>query len=87
MNSHDRRIVNRMWPHSVYLYDDLAEECFAWLEKTFGSCSFKRRAMPRWCWKPDMVQGHSFTMLRQGVALYFRRKEDYAWFMLKWDGQ
>lgn len=85
MNSHERRAANRMWPHYVYLYNELAEECFPWLEENFGSCSFKRRRMPRWCWKPDMGQGPSFTMMQHGIEIYFRKKEDYAWFMLRWN--
>ena len=85
MNSRDRRTVNRLWPHSTYLYNDLVEECFPWLEENFGSCSFKRRGMPRWCWRPDMGPGPSFTMMQHGVELHFRKKEDYAWFMLKWN--
>lgn len=86
MNSHDRRTTNRYWPHGVYVYNDLADECFEWLHKNFGSCSFKRRKTPRWCWRPDMVPvGTNFTMKQQGVEVFFRKKEDYAWFMLKWN--
>lgn len=85
MNSHDRRIVNRMWPYGIYLYNNLAEECFPWLNKNFGSCSFKRRAMPRWCWKPDMGQGPSFTVIRHGVEVFFRKERDYLAFLLRWD--
>ena len=85
MNSRDRRTINRLWPHSIYLYNDLVEECFPWLEENFGSCSFKRRGMPRWCWKPNMVPGPNFTVYREGIELHFRRKEDYSWFLLRWN--
>jgi hypothetical protein len=85
MNSHQRRTSNRFWLHYAYLYNDQVEECFMWLHKNFGSCSFKTRRMPRWCWCPDLGQGPSFTMMRHGVEIYFRKKEDYAWFMLKWN--
>jgi hypothetical protein len=85
MNSHDRRVTNRYWAHGVYVYDYIADECFEWLNHNFGSCSFKRRYMPRWCWRPDMVPGPNFSVYREGVEIFFHKKEDYAWFMLKWN--
>ena len=85
MNSHERRTTERRWPHCVFVNNILAEECFPWMEENFGSSSFKRRRMPRWCWRPDMGQGPGFTIMRHGVEIYFRRKEDYTWFLLKWE--
>ena len=85
MNSHQRRTNNRFWAHGVYLHNDQTEECFLWLHNNFGSCKFRTRRLPRWCWRPDMGQGPSFTVMRHGVEIYFRKKEDYAWFMLKWN--
>ena len=87
MNSHDRRVTERRWPHCVYLHegDGFVEDCFEWLHKNFGSCRWVGRNNPRWCWRPDMGQGPGFTIMRHGVEVFFRKKEDYAWFMLKWE--
>ena len=85
MNSRDRRTVDRLWPHGIYLENDLADECFPWLKKNFGSCSFKRRRMPRWCWRPDMLPGPNFTMYQGGVSLYLRKERDYLAFLLRWN--
>ena len=86
MNSRDRRSVERAWPHCLYLHDNdgFVEDCFDWLHKNFGSCRWVGKRNPRWCWRPDMVGGPSFTAYRQGVSVYFRKEKDYLAFLLKW---
>lgn len=87
MNSRDRRGVERAWPHSVYLhnYDSLIEDCFAWLNTNYGSCRWRGKHNPRWCWRTDWEPGLNFTQLCAGVSVHFRRERDYAWFMLRWN--
>ena len=87
MNSHDRRVTERYWPHTINVsYDDDREyEIFEWLNKNFGSCSFKRRSTPRWCWRPNYVDVGNFAMAAVGTQLHFRKEKDYMAFLLKWD--
>lgn len=85
MNSHERRIVNRYWGHSINVYNALADECFPWLEENFGSCNFKSRRMPRWCWTPNMATNSNFTVYQDGVNFYFHKERDYVAFLLKWN--
>ena len=87
MNSHERRVVDRYWRHVVnvdvsILFD---EDGWTWLHETFGSCTFKRKNYPRWCWRPHYVSVGNFAMRSDGAQIFFRKKADYAWFMLKWD--
>lgn len=84
MNSRDRRTVNRLWPYGAFLYDYIADEVMEWMHANFGSCSFKRKGMPRWCWKPEMAPGPNFSMYREGVYVHFRKERDYLAFLLRW---
>lgn len=87
MNSHDRRTTNRFWPYGVHLDMEhkSLNEVLEWLTYTFGSCSFKTRRTPRWCWKPEYVDNGNFTMRQHGAWVFFRKDKDYALFLLKWD--
>ena len=86
MNSHQRRVVERRWPHCVAVTDPfLADECLEWLAKTYGNSGFTRKRIPRWCWRPDYETSGNFSQTESGVQLFFRRKADYAWFLLKWE--
>ena len=85
MNSHDRRVSDRYWPWSVEIEGDaLAIECFGWLNKTLGSSSFKRKKMPRWCWRPYYISAGNFSVY-QGTMIFFHSEKDYVAFLLKWD--
>ena len=86
MNSHERRTTERRWPYCIDINNDdaLLIECFSWLDHTLGSCEFTRKRNPRWCWRPN-YSNKGFAMYRIGIQVYFRRKEDYAWFLLKWE--
>lgn len=88
MNSHERRITERRWPYAININNDneLLCECIAWLGENYGSCKFIRKNNPRWCWRPN-YNTDQFAMYCIGAQLYFRKKTDYAWFLLKWDGQ
>ena len=87
MNSHDRRVCERAWPHAAYLHNDgnLINDCTEWLNTNFGSCRWTGKRNPRWCYRPDYVAGPSFTMYRQGLSIFFRKDKDYVAFLLKWD--
>ena len=88
VNSHDRRVCDRYWPHAVSLnnedsrYYDIVE----WLNTNFGSCSFKRRSMPRWCWRPSYQDAGNFSVW-EGTDIFFRKDKDYTAFLLKWDNR
>jgi hypothetical protein len=84
MNSRDRRRVERAWPHGVYIYEYMFEECFDWLNTNFGSCRWQGKHNPRWCWRPDMVPGPNFSVYREGASVYFRKERDYLAFLLRW---
>lgn len=86
MNARDRRTVNRMWPHSVVVDDHILfdQDCWTWLHKNFGSCSFKRRGMPRWCWRPSYYDVGSFAVACDGAEIFFRKERDYTAFLLRW---
>lgn len=88
MNSRDRRTVNRMWPHAIDVdhLDTRYYDIIEWLNKNFGSCSFKRRQMPRWCWRPTYIDAGNFSQVWSGTQLFFRRDKDYMAFLLRWDG-
>lgn len=87
MNSHDRRTVNRAWPHSVVVDDNILfdQDCWTWLHTNFGSCSFKRRSMPRWCWRPSYLSMGNFTVANDGAEIFFRKEKDYMAFLLRWE--
>jgi hypothetical protein len=87
MNSRERRVVERRWPYAIDVNydDDLLDDCLLWLHENFGTCWFTRKNNPRWCWRPNHATGSNFTYFIIGAQLYFRKKEDYAWFLLKWD--
>ena len=88
MNSHQRRVCDRYWPYDIHLQcgNDLLDEILEWLTETFGSCKFKGKRMPVWCYRPEWVAGRgNFTMHPYGASLFFRREKDYALFLLKWE--
>ena len=87
MNSHQRRVCDRYWPYDIHLQcgNDLLDEILEWLTETFGSCSFKRRSTPRWCWRPNYVDVGNFAMAAVGTQLHFRKEKDYMAFLLKWE--
>ena len=87
MNSHERRVNERRWPHCATISNGDARmlEILDWLHENFGSCSLSRRRLSRWCCRPDYSPTHSFASIWSGTQLFFRCKEDYAWFLLKWD--
>lgn len=87
MNSHDRRVCNRYWPHAVCvsLDDERYGNIFEWLIKNFGSCSFKRRQPPRWVWRPDYMDIGNFSQAWVGTQFFFRKDKDYTAFLLRWD--
>lgn len=89
MNSHERRVCNRRWPHCVTVSngDDRYSDIFEWLYENFGNCSLARRRPPRWVWRKDYSTSHSMTEIWDGTQVFFRHKEDYAWFLLKWDAE
>ena len=89
MNSHDRRTTERYWPHAINVLhdDDRHDEIFEWLETNLGSCSFKRKKSPRWCWRPHYEDVGNFARAWVGTQLHFRKDKDYAWFLMKWDGE
>lgn len=88
MNSHERRVVERYWRHAINVYhdDDRYNDIVAWLNLNFGSCNFKRRHMPRWCWRPHYESIGNFSQMWTGDQLYFRKDRDYTAFLLRWDG-
>ena len=88
MNSHQRRVCERQWPHCVvvkYASDNYANNIFNWLYTNFGSCWFTRRNNPRWVFRPNQESVGSFAMVTTGAQIFFRKEKDYAWFMLKWE--
>ena len=87
MNAHDRRVTARYWPHSIDMDhdDDRYYEVVEWLNKNFGSCNFKKRRPPRWVWRPYYADIGNFSQMWVGTQFFFRKKEDYSWFLLKWD--
>ena len=88
MNSHQRRTTERFWPHGAHLQcsDQELDECLKWLTETFGSCSFKRRKTPLWCYRPEYIPGRgNFTMHSYGASIFFRRERDYTAFLLRWE--
>jgi hypothetical protein len=91
MNSHDRRVTERYWPHCVEVGHDSEDQRYydiiEWLNKNFGSCSFKKKKMPRWCWRPAYTPLSGFTMYWSGTQIFFRKEKDYMTFLLRWDGQ
>lgn len=89
MNSHERRVVERAWPHAINLLydDDRFEEIFRWLSRNFGSPYFKRKQLPRWCYRPHYEDMGSFAMMCVGEQLFFRKDKDYMAFLLRWNGQ
>jgi len=89
MNSHERRVCDRYWSHraTVSNGDDRYYDIFEWLYENFGNCSLSRRRPPRWVWTPDYSTSHSMTEIWDGTQIFFHRKADYAWFLLKWDGE
>lgn len=85
MNSHQRRTLERYWPHGVYVEGiELTDACYKWLTDTFGSCKFTQRRMPRWCCRPE-YQTVSFAQYSKGMSVFFRKEKDYVAFLLKWD--
>lgn len=86
MNSHERRVVERTWPYAINIDhdDDRYYDIVEWLNKNFGSCSFKRRRMPRWCWRPTYADAGNFSVWAS-TQLYFRKEKDYMAVLLKWD--
>lgn len=86
MNSHERRTTERRWPYYVDINndDELLGECAEWLWDNFGTCKFNTRANPRWCFRLNYTDV-SFARYATGAQIYFRRKEDYTWFLLKWE--
>ena len=89
MNAHDRRVTERYWPHAINVShdDDRYYDIIEWLNKNLGSCSFKRKNYPRWCWRPNYISVGNFAMSWEGTQLFFHKDKDYAWFLMKWDGQ
>lgn len=89
MNSHERRVVERYWPHCVNVANDDARyaDLVEWLNKNFGSCSFKRRQSPRWCWRPVYTDLGNFAHYWSQTQLYFRKEKDYLAFLLRWDNE
>ena len=87
MNSHERRVVERRWPHAINIDhdDDLLDECFQWLTNNFGTCYFYKKNNPRWVWRPNYSDAQNFAYHIIGAQIFFRKKEDYSWFLLKWD--
>jgi hypothetical protein len=89
MNSHERRVVERRWPYAIDINynNDLLDECLTWLHDNFGTCYFSRKNNPRWCWRPNYSTQEfgNFSYHLIGAQLYFRRKEDYSWFLLRWE--
>jgi hypothetical protein len=88
MNSHERRVTERRWPHCINVIndsDDYVNEVFDWLYINFGSCWFTRKNNPRWCFRPHHESVGNFVLNTVGAQIFFRKKEDYAWFMLRWD--
>lgn len=88
MNARERRAAARYWPHyvEVNFSAELLDECTDWLHNNFGTCKFNTRNNPRWCWRPNYGDvGGNFANYRIGIQLFFRKKEDYAWFLLKWN--
>jgi hypothetical protein len=88
MNSHQRRKVERRWPHAVNVLDDDAgyvDEVFLWLGDNLGSKGFTRRRKPRWCYRTHYSEYSSFARIQKGVQIYFRNDKDYAWILLRWD--
>ena len=87
MNSHERRVVGRRWPHCITVdcaSDDHSNEIFDWLYTNFGSCWFNRKHNPRWVFRPYQESIGSFAMVTTGVQIFFRKEKDYAWFMMRW---
>jgi hypothetical protein len=87
MNAHDRRVTDRYWPHCINVSydDDRFLEIHEWLNKNFGSSSFRRRRPPRWCWRPNYTDVGNFAMVAVGSQLHFRKEKDYMAFLLRWD--
>ena len=86
MNSHERRTTERRWPYYVDINhdDELLEQCSSWLHNNYGSCRFSRKRNPRWCFRLN-YDAIGLAQYATGAQIYFRRKEDYAWFLLKWE--
>ena len=89
MNSHERRVTERYWPHAINISydDDRYYDIVEWLNKNLGSCSFKRKNYPRWCWRPNWADMGNFSVGWVGTQLFFRKDKDYMAFLLKWDGE
>lgn len=87
MNSRERRNVERRWPYCININhdDELLDECMQWLVDNFGTCYHYRKNNPRWCWRPNYTIVGSFVMQTIGAQIYFRKRADYAWFLLKWE--
>lgn len=88
MNSHERRVVERYRSHSINVSydDDRYSDIIEWLNKNFGSCEFKRKKSPRWCWRPDYMDMSGFAMMCVGTQLFFHKEKDYMAFLLRWGG-
>ena len=87
MNSHERRVTERRWPHCVivdYNSDEHENEIFDWLYTNFGSCWFTRRNNPAWCFRPNLEYAGNFVMITSGAQIFFRKERDYLAFLLKW---
>jgi hypothetical protein len=87
MNSHDRRVSDRYWPHAIEVdHDDPRfHDICEWLNKNFGSSSFKRRQPPRWVWRPNYMNVGNFSQVWTGTQFFFRKDKDYTAFLLRWN--
>ena len=85
MNSHERRVCERRWPHAIDINHDeeLLTDCSRWLHDNFGSCRFNRRHNPRWCFRLnyDYLGLAKYSI---GAQIYFRKERDYLAFLLRW---
>ena len=89
MNSHERRTAERYWTHCINLSNDDERyyDIMDWIYNNFGSCSFKRRRGPRWCWRPVYSDVGNFARAWTKTQLFFHNDKDFTWLLMKWDNQ
>ena len=88
MNSHQRRKIKRQWPHVFYIYAESGNTpaYLKWLHQTYGSGKFLPRKKRCWRYKIDYLSYHKYDVIF-GASIFFQRKEDYNWSLLRWEGK